>query len=70
MANILYRETNSGTTPPAPDAVKGLPLTNAEFDANLKSINDDIQTRVTMTTFSTTATTLADNALALAVALS
>lgn len=68
MANILYRETSTATTPAA-TSVKGIPLTNAEFDGNLKSINDDVQSRVTMTTFSATATTLSDNAIAMAIAL-
>lgn len=68
MANILYRETSNGTAP-AVTSVKGTPLTNIEFDANLKSINDDIQTRVSMTTFSATANTLSDDAIAMAIAL-
>lgn len=46
MANILYRESTTPTTPGSTTA-KGTPLSNLEVDGNLKSINDDLITRAT-----------------------
>lgn len=44
MTNLLYR-ASSTSTPPVSSLVKGSPLTTTEFDANLKSISDDIATK-------------------------
>lgn len=44
MANILYRTTSSAPAPVS-TSVKNAPLTWVEGDANVKALNDDIQTR-------------------------
>lgn len=44
MTNILYRSSAS-STPPLATTIKGTPITTVEFDANLKSISDDINTK-------------------------
>lgn len=47
MANILYRESTTPTTPGSTTA-KGTPLTNLEVDGNLKSINDGLATKASL----------------------
>lgn len=44
MTNILYRSSTT-STPPLVTSAKGSPITTVEFDANLKSLSDDIQTK-------------------------
>lgn len=44
MTNIIYR-ASSTETPPVTSSVKGAELTMLEFDANMKSISNDIGTR-------------------------
>lgn len=68
MANILYRESIPTVTPVA-SSVKGLPITHSEFDANLKSIDNDIQTRATMITLESTANSLLLNTFSMALIL-
>jgi hypothetical protein len=46
MANLLYR-TSSTPTKPTTTSVKNAPLTNLEVDGNFKSVNDDLDTKVT-----------------------
>lgn len=46
MANIKYRASSTPTIP-GTTSVKGSALTNLEMDGNLKSIDNDIQSRVT-----------------------
>ena len=48
MANITYRATLSPSIP-IETTLKAAPLTNVEVDANFKSLNDDIDTRVIST---------------------
>jgi hypothetical protein len=47
MANITYRETVAPTVPVSTVA-KGSPLSNLEIDANMKSLDNDIQSRTTV----------------------
>lgn len=46
MTHLLYRSSATPTVPVA-TSVKGSELTNAEIDANFKSLSDDIGTRIT-----------------------
>jgi hypothetical protein len=62
MANIIYRTTDTPTIPGA-SFLKDAPLTNAEIDANMKSLNNHIETVETL------ATTADDNSLIFAIAL-
>jgi hypothetical protein len=41
MTNLLYRSTATAT-PPTASIVKGSPITITEFDANLKSLSNDV----------------------------
>lgn len=45
MTNLKYR-SSSTETPPTTTSVKGSELTIGEFDANMRSISDDIDSRV------------------------
>jgi hypothetical protein len=45
MTNIIYR-SSSTQIPPVSSSVKGSELTIAEFDANLKSISNSIESKV------------------------
>ena len=61
MTNILYRSTSTPTTPVS-SIVKGSPLTSDEFDANLKSISDDIGTKANIASPTFTGTPAAPTA--------
>ena len=67
-ANIKYRETSNGTVPVA-TTVKGSPLTNAEMDANIKSIVDEVNTKASNTALTTALQVASENAIALSIAL-
>lgn len=63
MANLIYRQPSVASVPST--TVKNAPLSNIEVDTNFKNLDDDIQTRATTTALQT----VADNAIALSIAL-
>lgn len=63
MANIVYR-TNSNPTTPVSTVVKGSGLTSLEVDANMKSLDNDIQAK-----YAAAQQYAMDQAIALAIAL-
>lgn len=65
MANLVYRQSSTPTTPGS-TSVKGSGLTSLEVDANMKSLDNDIQTRTTIAQATQIAS---DTAIALAIAL-